>query len=551
MNYWPETNEFVIPVCEPHISIRLKNIFPKLAKHTSLNYHFKNTPENCTDLIWFMERYPLQLSEGCEDILRTGRGLFHQTIDRLEAIHLPNYKPGTILLKDGYEPRDYQVRGNETYLECKRLLLGDDLGLGKTLTAILSFLSPQTLPGLVVVQTHMPTQWKVEGIEKFTNLSVHIIKGTKPYDLPKADVYIMKYSCLIGWVDILSTGYFKSVVYDECQELRRADSGKYKAARVASENADHCLGLSATPIYNYGDEIFNVLNLINPDCLGSRDDFLREWAVVHGMHYKIQDPKALGTYLREKFLMLRRTRADVGRELPPINKIIHTVGYDENEVKKSEDIARSLAMKVMSGTFEERGQASRELDLLARYTTGISKAKEVAEYVRILLDNDLPVILVGWHRDVYDIWLKELAEYNPVMYTGSETGTQKDQSKQKFINGETKLFIISLRSGAGLDGLQHVCKDVVFGELDWSPKVHDQVIARADRDGQTEQVTAHFLVSDFGSDPVIINLLGLKASQSHGIVDPLKSVEAQYSDESRMKVLAQQYLKGKQLTVFA
>ncbi len=83
---------------------------------------------------------------------------------------------------------------------------------------------------------------------------------------------------------------------------------------------------------------------------------------------------------------------------------------------------------------------------------------------------------------------------------------------------------------------------MVVGELDWSPKVHDQLIARADRDGQPEQVNVFFPVSEYGSDPVIINLLGLKSSQSHGIIDPLTAPAQQYTDESRIKLLAQQYL---------
>src|SRR5579884_3848269 len=44
---------------------------------------------------------------------------------------------------------------------------------------------------------------------------------------------------------------------------------------------------------------------------------------------------------------------------------------------------------------------------------------------------------------------------------------------------------MSLRSGAGLDGLQEDCTVGVFGELDWSPEQHRQCIGRLDRDGQT------------------------------------------------------------------
>jgi len=144
---------------------------------------------------------------------------------------------------------------------------------------------------------------------------------------------------------------------------------------------------------------------------------------------------------------------------------------------------------------------------------------------------------------VYDILLEDLAEYNPVMYTGSESPSQKERAKSDFITGKTKLFIISLRSGIGLDGLQHVCNTVVFAELDWSNAVMGQVVGRVDRDGQGNQVTAYYLVSDSGSDPVLIDILALKASQQHGIIDPMAAVPEQYSDESRIKLLAQQYLE--------
>jgi hypothetical protein len=247
--------------------------------------------------------------------------------------------------------------------------------------------------------------------------------------------------------------------------------------------------------------------------------------------------------------MLRRTRKEVGKELPPINTIVHTVEYDSEEVQKAEHIARQLAIKVTSGSFTERGQAARELDMFVRHNTGVAKARGVSQYVRILLENKVPIILAGWHRQVYEIWLEDLKEFNPVMYTGSESPKQKEEAKQKFINGETDLFIISLRSGVGLDGLQERCDTVVIGELDFSPQAHNQLIGRSNRDkkdGNQNNVTAIFLVSDCGSDPLIIDMLGIKTSQSHGIINPLdNSVSEKYSDESRLKLLAQRYLDKK------
>jgi SNF2 family DNA or RNA helicase len=526
---------------EPHICIKLKAIFTKIAKSQTQPFKFINNDENCRELLWFTERYPLQVSDADLALLKKGKNKHISTVNDLEAILLPDYKPQIVKLKDPYEARDYQLTGCEIYLKCKRILIGDDLGLGKTLIGIISCLEKVTRPCVVTVQTHLPKQWK-DAIEQFTDLKVHIIKGTKPYDLPPADVYITKYSCLAGWVNVFEKGIFKSAIFDEIQELRHGGTGKYMGAMALSNNVEYCLGLSATPIYNYGDEIFNVLNIIKQGCLGYHDDFMREWT---GYSKIVKEPQALGTYLREQLLMLRRTRKEVGMELPPINKIVHTVGYDEDEVEKADELARKLAIKVTSGSFEERGQASRELDMLVRHATGVSKARNVAEYVKILLSNGEPIVLAGWHREVYDIWLQELKEFNPVMYTGTESPAQKEKAKLAFINGETNLFIISLRSGIGLDGLQKRSNIVVIGELDWSPQVHNQLIGRLDRDGQEEQVTAIFLTSEYGSDPLIIDMLGIKASQSHNIINPLQVVDEQYTDESRIKLLAQKYLSKK------
>lgn len=79
---------------------------------------------------------------------------------------------------------------------------------------------------------------------------------------------------------------------------------------------------------------------------------------------------------------------------------------------------------------------------------------------------------------------------------------------------------MSLRSGAGLDGLQEVCHVCVFGELDWAPATHDQVIGRLHRDGQDDPVVAYFLVSEGGSDPLMAEVLGIKRGQSDPILDP-------------------------------
>lgn len=268
----------------------------------------------------------------------------------------------------------------------------------------------------------------------------------------------------------------------------------------------------------------------------------REWVDDAG---HIRDPKALGTYLREQHVFLRRLKSDVGLELPKVSRIIEYVDYDAKAVQSIEDMAHRLAIKATTGTFTERGTATRELDMMVRQATGVSKAKAVAMLVRMLVEAGEKVILTGWHRAVYDIWLEELAGLRPAMFTGSETASKKNKEKDRFMSGDTSLFIMSLRSVAGVDDLQHVCSTVVFGELDWSPFIHQQIIWRVDREGQEDPVTAFFLVVDEGSDPPIMDVLGIKASEATQIVDPHLGVQPTDNDTTNLKRLVERYLKVK------
>jgi hypothetical protein len=188
------------------------------------------------------------------------------------------------------------------------------------------------------------------------------------------------------------------------------------------------------------------------------------------------------------------------------------------------------------------------MDLRLRMETGIAKAPFVAKFVRqFVAATGEAVMLFGWHREVYEIWLEELSDLGCVMYTGTESPTQKNLSQARFVAGEAKVFIMSLRSGAGLDGLQHACSTAIFGELDWSPAMHDQCVGRLNREGQRrwaagELVDAIFLVAEDGSDPPIMEMLGLKASQAHGVVDPGLGPQRRVEDRKPIELLIEHYL---------
>jgi len=528
---------------EPHVSIRLKQIFPRIPKHERGPFSLKRDNALDADLEWFTARYPLAMQQRDAQALTAGQHAFLALQAEMERILQPAYEsPSYIGLRDGQIIRPYQAQAIEIAARGQGLLLGDECGLGKTFTGAGFCLAPERLPAVVVCQVHIQQQW-LDVIKRFTTLRGFPITRTRPYELPPADIYVFRYSQLSGWVDYFAKLGIRTVIFDEPQELRTGTtSARGAGAMELSRVAKYRIGLTATPIYNYGKEIFNVMSFIRPDVFGDWNDFYREYVGSTG---KLENPKAVGTYLREQYAFLRRTKADVGKEMPAVNKIVDIVETDEAPLRSIDDLARQLAIKSTTGAFIERGNAARELDLLVRQATGIAKARHVADVVRILVEGGEPVLLMGWHRAVYDIWLEQLKDLNPVMYTGSESGAQKTRAKEDFLAGRSNLIIMSLRSAAGLDGLQARCSTIVFGELDWSPGIHHQCIERLDREGQTSPVMAMFLVTNDGSDPPMMEILGLKASEASQVIDPNVGVQSVHSDKSHLRMLVERYLDRK------
>jgi SNF2 family DNA or RNA helicase len=578
ITYQPHRRAWCIEAA-PHVVIRLKRVFQKIDQNAHGALTLSDTLENAAELAWFLKRYPMKVER--RKYLAERSKAYIQQHERLNLIADGKYDPRPFEL--ALPLRGYQATAAELALQAGGLILGDDLGLGKTAAAIGAISDPAARPALVVTLTHLPRQWEAE-IRKFApGLRTHILKTGSPYapeapwggileamrprrrrkdatapalseasDVP--DVVICNYHKLGGWADVLA-GKVRSVVFDECQELRHQGTSKYEGARHIADAAELRLALSATPIYNYGSEIFNVTKVVRPMALGTYDEFTREWCVSGSSNdgHRVRDPKALGIYLREQSLMLRRTRKDVGRELPPVVTVPHFIDCDEEPLKAVEGAAAELARIILTQGGQRRGEklrASEELSWRLRQATGIAKAPHVAAFVEMLVQQGEKVLLTGWHREVYSIWQERLADLKPAMFTGSESPTQKAASVEAFVRGDAQVLIMSLRAGAGLDGLQEACHVVVNGELDWSPKVHDQVHGRLHRDGQDEPVLAYFMLTESGSDPVVADVLGLKRQQSEGIVNPYQSAVEPLDvngGEQNIRRLAETYLRQRGL----
>ena len=543
--------------CEPQVRSRLKRVFPRIPQQAGSVQQLLASPENSRELLWFLQRYPMDMDGALVSKLAE-LSAAHVTMETSLADLVAGRLP-VQLFELAKPPREYQ-RIAATQLQIRGgLLLADDLGLGKTVSAICAMLIPGSLPAVVVYPAALPNHWPEKLAEFAPGLRVHHVRKGQPYPLIKQprqrvkdlwdtlpDVVLISYHKLRGWADVLGE-IVQYAVFEECQQLRNPGTGIHNACEYLAAQATLRMGLTATPIYGYGAEFYHVVNVLLPDALGGYDEFLREWC-IGGMGEKprLKDAELFGNYLRREGIMLRRTRKEVGRELPALSKIVHEIECDSSVLEKITGDAVALAKTILAANESHKGQrmqAAGELDLLVRHAMGVAKAPYVAEFVKLLLESGEQVLLFGWHRDVYQIWAEKLADFKPCMYTGTESATQKQASKEAFMSGESRVMIISLRAGAGIDGLQHHCSTAVYGELDWSPGVHEQCTGRVHRDGQQHPVQAYFLVSNEGSDPIVSDVLGVKREQIEGVRNPTDDlIERLDVGGNRLRALAEKFL---------
>lgn len=514
-----ESPEMLVIDAQPHVRMMLRRIWPATVMAAQMVMRVIATPDRLEDLAWLMQRYPLAPAT------RPDGFYFELALEearefkaRCQNVVLGRAEPREFKLSKPLRP--YQAMEAELVLQRGRLLIGDQVGLGKTVSTI-AVVAAGCQPALIVCPTNLQTQWKTRFEEFMPGVKVHIAKKTQSSPAWRGcQVVIVPYSKLHGWSDELQG--MSLVAFDEVQELRSPATTKRAAALRLVESAQFVVGLSGTPVVNYGDEIYRIMEVIDPSILGSFFEFTREWCTVRGTHWMVKDPDALGAFLRDSGAFVRHRREEVGLYLPPVTTVVQEINHDPERIDEVKAQGVQLARAVLQGAFTERGMAARQLEMLMRQQTGVAKAPYVAAFISEMVKGGERPILLGWHREFWEICqaVFEATGVKSVLYTGSESVTQKDKAVRDFCAGDADVFMLSLRSGAGIDGLQYHSSLVVVGELDWSPAIIEQAVGRVLRPGQDNPVTVVWLVSEGGSDPTISNIIGLKKAQARGIIDP-------------------------------
>ncbi|MEE3504021.1 DEAD/DEAH box helicase [Acidiphilium acidophilum] len=425
------------------------------------------------------------------------------------------------------ELRDYQIEG---FVWLSRLArwgagacLADDMGLGKTVQTI-AVLLDRALDGpcLVVAPTSVCPNWTSE-IRRFApTLAVHRLSTSSDRAgsiarLSKNDVLICSYGLLHQESDALAAVAWSTVVLDEAQAIKNADTKRAQAS--LSLQADFRVVLTGTPVENYLDELWSLFNFLNPGLLGSREGFQKRFAIPIERDRDPQARHALRTLIRP--FLLRRTKAAVLSELPP--RIEQTVVVEMNEAERAfYEALRQQALDNLENLDTQAGK--RKIHILAEITrlrraccnpalidpsAGVPSSK-LETFLGLVSE-----LIRNRHRAlVFSQFVGHLAliraalDERGIAYEyldGSTPSADRERRVAAFQAGTSDLFLISLRAGG--TGLNLTAADYVV-HLDpwWNPAVEDQASDRAHRIGQERPVTIYRLIMEGSIEERIIAL---------------------------------------------
>jgi len=129
------------------------------------------------------------------------------------------------------------------------------------------------------------------------------------------------------------------------------------------------------------------------------------------------------------------------------------------------------------------------------------------EYIKDVLVEKQKVVIFAHHVEVQKRLLIELSEFNPVCISGDTSESSRKENVNRFQQDKTvRVIIVSMMAGG--EGITLTAADTcLFVEIDYTPAVIEQCIARLHRITQTQTVLALFLFQEGSIDGHIVNLV--------------------------------------------
>ncbi|MDP1604819.1 MAG: DEAD/DEAH box helicase [Legionella sp.] len=504
-----------------------------------------------------INRYQLILMQETEQAIAAtamrwrGGELLRQQMQQLIA------KPGfdAVEIPQGLQTtlRDYQHEGLNwiQFLRKSRLggVLADDMGLGKTVQTLahLQYEKEQgrlTRATLIVAPTSLVGNWYEEAMRFTPQLKILIFHGLERHqdEFDNYDVVISTYGLIQRDKSRFVDYQFYYLILDEAQFIKNA---RAKTTQIIQQiNAEHRLCLSGTPLENHLGELWSLFHFLMPGLLGDVKQFRKFFKTPIEKNSDNERQTLLANRVRP--FMLRRTKNQVESELPAKTEMTRMIELDGTQRDLYEAIRMSMEKKVRDA-IARQGMGKSHIVLLdallklrqvccdprllsipeAQIAHGTSaKLDALMDLIDNLVAEKRRVLVFSQFTSMLKLIEEELKnrQYEYLKLTGQTQNRQ--QLVNKFQNGDTPVFLISLKAGG--TGLNLTKADtVIHYDPWWNPAAEDQATDRSHRIGQENPVFVYKLITAGTVEEAILAMQDKKRQLFDGILsENIKSVTA-------------------------
>jgi SNF2 family DNA or RNA helicase len=497
-----------------------------------------------------------------------------------------------------FAPFDYQMRAAQIMLRRfrGRGMFCDEVGLGKTIEAglvIKEYLSRNIVQRLMVVTpASLVEQWREELAVKF-GLTGFVTTADADFRAAGSEAW-EKFPLLIASLATarraehrarLAQIPFDLVVLDEAHHLKNRNSASWKFVNELQRK--YIVLLTATPVENNLDELYNLITLLKPGQLKTPREFRKQFVVSGDPRL----PKNRGQ-LRELLgdVMVRHTRSQVNINLPPrqANTVRLNLSNEEAEFYKAvSDCVRDLltpsgvqslqtleqtdgvrsqetlqsnsairqtdrfalltlqreigsSPKAAEATLRSLGaritneESRHQLISLAEQSTQIhswAKAEALEKLLKTILRDPTEKVIIFTH---FRRTLEKLAELlrrmdvDFVQYHGEMDMPSKNQAIADF---ESRASILLSTEAAGEGRNLQFCRTMINFDIPWNPMRIEQRVGRIHRVGQTRDVRIYNLSARGTVEDYLLEILDQKLNMFELVIGEMDMILGQIEDE--------------------
>ena len=402
------------------------------------------------------------------------------------------------IFPDGLELYPFQYVGVRfAELAGGRCLIGDDMGIGKTIQAIAyAALHQEQWPVLVVCPAGVKYNWYNEIRKWLPQHKTTVVNGWKG-DIEESDFVVINYDLMDKRKEQLLKMDFNLSIIDESHYLKNVQAKRTKATLEIAKQTEGVLCLSGTAITNRPEEYFTTLNLIRSAQFSSWMKFVKRYADAYHDGFGWNTSGSSNTeelHNMTRDFTIRRLKKEVMSELPDKIRQPLFVQPKDKEYNLYKNMQRRWVDEYQS--IKSRGgslPAGFMLNMLTdlRHQCGVMKVKPTVDWVlNYKSQNEKPILIFGHHKDVIKGLEEGLSSLKVAVIQGDTPNKKRQLIADAFQNNQYDVLICSM---AAKEGITLTAADtVVFVERQWVSAWEEQAEDRINRIGQDAQ-TVHAL----------------------------------------------------------